>query len=79
MRKVRTGLETKDLFGFLTCEPNDVVGSIHMKAMPVILTEPDEIELWLTAPKEEAIKLQRPLPDGVLEIVAVGKKQDQAA
>lgn len=79
VRKVRIGLETTDLFGFLTCEPNDVVGSIHMKAMPVILTEPDEIELWLTAPKEEAIQLQRPLPDGVLEIVAVGKKQDQAA
>ena len=79
VRKVRTGLETTDLFGFLTCEPNDVVGTIHMKAMPVILTEPGEIELWLTAPKEEAIKLQRPLPDGVLDIVAVGKKQDQVA
>ena len=79
MRKVRTGIETTDLFGFLTCEPNDVVGSIHMKAMPVILTGADEIELWLTAPKEEAIKLQRPLPDGVLEIVAVGQKQDRAA
>ena len=79
VRKVRTGIETTDLFGFLTCEPNDVVGSIHMKAMPVILTDADEIELWLTAPKEEAIKLQRPLPNGVLEIVAVGQKQDQAA
>jgi putative SOS response-associated peptidase YedK len=79
VRKVRTGIETTDLFGFLTCEPNDVVGSIHMKAMPVILTTQAEIEAWLTAPKEEAISLQRPLPDGVLEIVAVGKKQDQAA
>lgn len=79
VRKVHTGLETIDLFGFLTCQPNDVVGSIHMKAMPVILTELDEIELWLTAPKEEAIALQRPLPDGALKIVSVGKKQDQAA
>jgi putative SOS response-associated peptidase YedK len=79
VRKVRTGLETTDLFGFLTCEPNDVVGSIHMKAMPVILTTADEIETWLTAPKEEAIALQRPLPDGVLEIVAVGQKLDGAA
>ena len=79
VRKVHTGLETVDLFVFLTCEPNDVVGSIHMKAMPVILTEPAEIEMWLTAPKEEAITLQRLLPDGVLKIVAVGQKQDQAA
>ncbi|HEY8361120.1 MAG TPA: SOS response-associated peptidase [Ramlibacter sp.] len=76
VRKVKTGVETTDLFGFLTCEPNDVVGSIHMKAMPVILTTPEEVDLWLSAPKEEAIALQRPLPDGVLEIVAVGKKTD---
>jgi hypothetical protein len=27
------------LFGFLTTEPNDVVGAIHPKAMPVILTK----------------------------------------
>ncbi|KKB82566.1 hypothetical protein VW35_00320 [Devosia soli] len=79
VRKVRTGLETTDLFGFLTCEPNDVVGSIHMKAMPVILTTKAEVEMWLTAPKDEAISLQRPLPDGVLEIVSVGTKTDQAA
>lgn len=47
-----------------------------MKAMPVILTTEQEIDLWLTAPKEEAISLQRPLPDGVLEIVSVGAKSD---
>jgi putative SOS response-associated peptidase YedK len=78
VRKIKTGVETTDLFGFLTREPNDVVGSIHMKAMPVILTTPDEVDLWLTASKDEAIALQRPLPRGVLEIVAVGKKADGA-
>ena len=78
VRKIKTGVKTTDLFGFLTCEPNDVVGSIHMKAMPVILTTPEEVDLWLTAPKEEAVALQRPLPPGMLEIVAVGKKADAA-
>jgi putative SOS response-associated peptidase YedK len=78
MRKVRTGPETIDLFGFLTSQPNDVVGSIHMKAMPVILTTRGEVEMWLTAPREEAISLQRPLPDGVLEVVAVGTARDEA-
>jgi hypothetical protein len=34
------GQTTNDLFGFLTTEPNDVVGLIHPKAMPVILTAP---------------------------------------
>lgn len=77
VRKVKKGLEKDvDYFGFLTCEPNDVVGSIHMKAMPVILTTQAEVEMWLTAPKEEAVSLQRPLPDGVLEIVALGAKFD---
>ena len=34
------------LFGFLTCDPNDVVGAVHPKAMPVILTNEAEIEQW---------------------------------
>jgi putative SOS response-associated peptidase YedK len=76
VRKIKEGVVTTDLFAFLTCEPNDVVGSIHMKAMPVILTTPDEAETWLTAPWSEAKSLQRPLPQGVLRIVAVGTKQD---
>jgi len=29
--------------------------------MPVILRTDDEIETWMTAPAEEALKLQRPL------------------
>jgi putative SOS response-associated peptidase YedK len=47
------------LFGFLTTEPNDVVGAIHPKAMPVILTTTAEIEQWMIAPADKALKLQR--------------------
>jgi putative SOS response-associated peptidase YedK len=46
--------------------------------MPVILTTPEEIETWLTAPTPEALKLQRSLPDGSLRIVARGEKKDGA-
>jgi putative SOS response-associated peptidase YedK len=67
-----------ELFDFLTTEANDVVAPIHPKAMPAILTTPDEIELWMTAPAEPALKLQRPLPDGTLRIVATGEKEDGA-
>jgi len=42
------------------------VGAIHPKAMPVILTRPEEVETWMTAPLDDALKLQRPLPDGAL-------------
>jgi len=44
--------------------------------MPVILRTPAEIETWMTAPWEEARKLQRPLPNGTLQIVARGVKED---
>jgi putative SOS response-associated peptidase YedK len=77
VRKIKEGVTTNDLFGFLTTEPNDVVGPIHPKAMPVILTKPEEIETWMTAPAEEALKLQRPLPDGVLSVVARDKRKDE--
>ncbi len=63
VRKVKDGVVTTDLFAFLTCEPNSVVAPIHPKAMPVLLTEPDELERWLTEPWESARTLQRPLPD----------------
>ena len=60
MRRVKEGETTNDLFGFLTTAPNDVVAPIHSKAMAVVLTKADEIEAWLTAPAEKALKLQRP-------------------
>ena len=45
--------------------------------MPVVLTKNHEIETWLGAPAEGALTLQRPLPDGLLTIVARGPKEDQ--
>jgi putative SOS response-associated peptidase YedK len=76
VRKVKEGETTNDLFAFLTTEPNAVVRPIHSKAMPVILTGREQIEAWLSAPNPEALKLQRPLPDDALRIVARGKRDD---
>ncbi len=76
VRKLKEGMITAELFGFLTCKPNAEVAPIHPKAMPVILTKPAEWRHWLTAPKLDALQLQRPLRDGLLQIVADGTKSD---
>jgi putative SOS response-associated peptidase YedK len=63
------------LFGFLTTDANAVVKPVHAKAMPVILTTAEQMELWMSAPTEEALSLQRPAPDVALRIVAHGEKR----
>jgi putative SOS response-associated peptidase YedK len=77
VRKVKEGETTNDVFAFLTTAPNALVGTYHPKAMPVILTNSEEIELWMSAPAPEALKLQRPLADDALIIVARGGKKDE--
>lgn len=69
MRELTDGETTDDLFGFLTTEANQVVGAIHPKAMSVILAQPDELDVWMKAPVEEVLQLQRFLPDGRLACV----------
>ncbi|EJC76032.1 hypothetical protein Rleg10DRAFT_4674 [Rhizobium leguminosarum bv. trifolii WSM2012] len=68
VRKIKEGMTTNDLFGFLTTEPNAVVAPIH-RAMPVILSTEEEIETWLTAPWEDAGKLQRPLANNKIVLL----------
>ncbi len=64
------------LYSFLTTEANGVVGPVHAKAMPVLLTKEEEFEAWLWAPTEEALRLQRPLPDEEMLVVAKGARSD---
>ena len=69
-RRRRRGRE----FLFLTTETNGVVGPMHPKAMPVLLTAAEEWRAWLEAPVDEA--LQRPLADEMMAEVARGPRQD---
>jgi len=59
------------LYSFLTTNPNRDVKPVHSKARPVVLTEPEGWQTWLTAPTK-ALKLHRPLENGLSKIVLSG-------
>jgi len=53
---------------FLTTDANEIVGTVHPKAMPVILPA-DGYETWLQGDWEEAAGLVRSYPDDQMQII----------
>lgn len=53
-------------YAFATCQPNEIVGAIHPKAMPAIL-KPGDWDQWLNGTAGEAAALVRPY-DGPMDV-----------
>ena len=56
-----------------------MVAPIHEQGHAGDSAERREIDRWLSLPAEEALKLQRPLPDDALKIVAITEKERNSA
>jgi putative SOS response-associated peptidase YedK len=57
-------------FAFLTCAPNDVVGRVHPKAMPVILRAGEPCDRWLSTDGAGAAAMQLALADDLMREIA---------
>jgi putative SOS response-associated peptidase YedK len=57
-------------FAFLTCAPNETVGRVHPKAMPVLLHPGEAFGRWLSADGAGAAAMQQPLDDALMREVA---------
>jgi putative SOS response-associated peptidase YedK len=63
-----------ELFTFLTTSANSIVKPVHSKAMPVLLLSDADVETWLTALTDEALKLQKPAPYDAVMVLPEEKK-----
>jgi putative SOS response-associated peptidase YedK len=60
--------ETGRFMAFLTCEPNELVGPVHPKAMPVML-RPSDVSRWLGSPSADACQLAQPFAAAEMRIL----------
>jgi putative SOS response-associated peptidase YedK len=65
----------QEVFAFMTTEPNALTASINHERMPVLLSNPDDFETWLSAPPEEAFKLARSYAAEQMRIVQSGSER----
>lgn len=67
-----------DVYAFLTTTPNEVVKPIHPSRMPVMLSDEEQFETWLTGSPDDAYRLARPHHAEAMRIVHKGEKKDAA-
>jgi len=58
-----------EVFTFLTTLANSAVKPVHAKAMPVLLLTGADVETWLAAPTDEALKRQKPAREDAVVVL----------
>lgn len=64
-----------DVYAFMTTKPNALTGTIMHDRMPVLLSEPEEFETWLSGPPDAAFKLVRTFEAERMRIVQSGPEK----
>jgi putative SOS response-associated peptidase YedK len=69
-----------DVFSFMTTTPNPLVSTINHERMPVLLSSPQECDVWMNGPLDAAFALAQPFDPARMRIVQEGfEKQDLLA
>ena len=59
----------------MTTEPNELTVSINHERMPVLISNPDDFETWLSGSAEDAFKLARSYAAEQMCIVRSGSER----
>jgi putative SOS response-associated peptidase YedK len=66
----------QEVFAFMTTQPNELTQSINHERMPVLMSNPDDFETWLTGSTQEAFKLARCFAAEQMRIVQFGAERE---
>ena len=64
-----------EAFAFMTTEPNELTVSINPERMPVLLSEREQFDTWLTGTPEEAFALAKSYSADAMRIVQSGAER----
>jgi len=68
-----------DVYAFMTTTPNALTATIMHDRMPVLLSEPEDFETWLTGPPDAAYRLVRTYDADRMHIVQSGADKEDLA
>ena len=65
-----------DVYSLMTTEPNELTRSINHERMPVLLSNEDHFETWLSGSPAEAFALAKSFDPALMRIVQSGKTKE---